>query len=244
MRKKVSIVGSAPSKANAPYADMNYDIWCISGAVYSQSLGKVKYPDTEENGWNSVYRIDLLFEMHKPSIFADKIELLNMLGIPVMMQRKWLSIKSSIPYPADEVAEKIGDEFTSSIAYMMAYAIYKGYQEIRLDGVLMRHDSEYAYQRPGIKYYMGVARGLGIKVIVEPLSLLDGSQWRYGYDDIDRAKALIDKRIKIVKNSIEKEKIEIEKHTFALRQAEGAVLLSERLKEDLGEFWEDANGEM
>jgi hypothetical protein len=237
MRKKVSLIGSAPSKKDAPFDNPDFDIWAISGAVYSESLGETKKPDTPENGWNCIHRIDRLFEMHKPSIFQDKVELFNKRCIPVFMQRRYPEIRSSVAYPIEDVAADVGDDFTSSISYMLALAIHRGYEEIHLNGILLRHDSEYAYQRPSVKEWKGFARGRGIKVVCDPESLLDGAQWRYGYDDFDRVKGIMYKRRETLKKSVSDQRDKIESETASLRQAEGALLLIDRLTEDFEEPW-------
>jgi hypothetical protein len=66
--------------------------------------------------------------------------------------------------------------------YMMAYAIEAGYKNIQIFGVEMSHDSEYAYQRPNMEYWIGIAKGKGINVQVPAnCSLLRGDL--YGFED-------------------------------------------------------------
>lgn len=221
MRTKVAIIGSAPDKKNAPFDDPSFDIWAISGAAYSESLhGEIK-EDNEENGWNSIHRVDLLFDMHKRPVFAPKIKELNAAGCPIMMQLHHSDIPASVPYPVERVASEVGEEFSSSIAYMMALAIFYGYREMHLYGVNMATESEYAYQRPGVKYYLGVARGMGIKTRVPPESKLDKSVWRYGYDDHDRIKAHIDKRKAVLDDNIAKTSEQLEQLRGARKVCEG-----------------------
>ncbi len=56
------------------------------------------------------------------------------------------------------------DYFTNSIAMMIAYAIYCGATQIDLYGCVLWGGSEYAYQKPNVEYWIGYARGKGIKV--------------------------------------------------------------------------------
>lgn len=64
--------------------------------------------------------------------------------------------------------------FTSSLAYMMAKAIVdcerEGIPQIGLWGIQQRAEGEYAYQRPGTRYFLWEAMKAGIKVRVDPLS--------------------------------------------------------------------------
>lgn len=223
-KSKLCIIGSAPSKADAPYADKDFDIWAISGAVFSDSLDGIRKPDTEDNSWNSVSRVDVIFEMHKRPLFIPKLERLAACNRPVIMQRTERDIPTSQIYPADEIAEKIGEDFSSSIAYMLAYALYLGYSEIRLYGIVLMHDTEYVRQRPGVKYYLGIARALGVKVWAPDNVQLTIPGWRYGYDDQDTICALIAARKKSLDDDIEKQKKIIEDARSAFFQLRGASI--------------------
>ena len=184
-KKKLCIIGSAPSKADAPYQDESFDIWAISGAIFSESLSGAAKPDTETNSWNSVHRVDVFFEMHKRDKFIAKLVQLALTKKPIIMQKHESDIPMSDPFPADEIAVKLGEDYSSSIAYMLAYAIYLEYTEIHMYGIILMHETEYIRQRPGVKYYLGVARAKGIKVWAPENTQLTCSRWRYGYDDHD-----------------------------------------------------------
>lgn len=184
-RKKLCIVGSAPSKADAPYDDEAFDIWAISGAVFSESLNGVKKENTEENSWNDLTRYDVLFEMHKRSKFAEKLDRLAVCCKPVIMQRVERDIPTSQSYPLDEVSETVGADFFCTISYMLAYGIYLGYEEIKLYGIILAHETEYIRQRPSVKFYLGIAHARGVKVWAPEDTQLTHSAWRYGYDDQD-----------------------------------------------------------
>ncbi|MFA5165412.1 MAG: hypothetical protein WC481_07610 [Candidatus Omnitrophota bacterium] len=184
-RKRLCIVGSAPSKADAPYGDKSFDIWAISGAVFSESLNGVKKENTEDNSWNDVTRYDVLFEMHKRNKFLPKLAKLAECGKPVIMQRVERDIPTSQSFPLDEVSDAVGADFFCTISYMLAYAIYLGYEEIKLYGIIMAHETEYIRQRPSVKFYLGIAHARGVKVWAPEETQLTHSAWRYGYDDHD-----------------------------------------------------------
>jgi hypothetical protein len=74
--------------------------------------------------------------------------------------------------------------FTSSIAYMLAKAIVdcerEGIPQIGLWGIMQASEGEYAYQRPGIQYFLWEAMKRGIKVIANREScLFDMPQWKW-----------------------------------------------------------------
>lgn len=226
---RLCIIGSAPSKKLAPYDDKGFDIWAISGAVFSESLGWTPVADTEENGWNSVHRVDVFFEMHKRPVFSEKLDRLAKCGKPVIMQRRERDIPTSEAFPADEIADQLGEDYSSTIAYMMAYAIWLGYEEIRLYGVVLLHKDEYMRQRPGIKYYLGVAHARGIVVWAPDDTLLIRPSWRYGYDDHDALCLQIAEKKKTIDDDIVNQTKLIEAQKATLWQLKGASITCENL---------------
>jgi len=223
MNKKLCIIGSAPSMANAPYEDKSFDVWAISGAVHSESLhGDVELA-TDENKWNDVHRVDVFFEMHKKEYHPECLAKLATCGKPIVMLKREASIPTSEAYPVEEVAEALGEEFSSSVAYMFALAIYRGYEEIRFYGIYLMHETEYMSQRPGFKYYLGVARTKGIKVWAEEATRLTCPAWRYGYDDIDRICRVIEERKKSMEDQMNKQKQVVEDARQVFFQFRGAA---------------------
>jgi hypothetical protein len=79
----------------------------------------------------------------------------------------------------------MGDKIftTCSVTHMLMLAIYEGYEEIHLYGIDEAVDGEYKDEMPGVLYWLGVAYGRGIKVVVSPHSPLLKGYWIYGYED-------------------------------------------------------------
>ena len=70
-------------------------------------------------------------------------------------------------YPLSKVIHKFEtDYFSNTVDYAIALVIYEGYTEIDLYGVNMSAPGEYAYQKPGVDFWCGMAMGKGIKVNV------------------------------------------------------------------------------
>ena len=120
---------------------------------------------------------------------------------PIYMHEHYEDVPSSVKYPLDEIIETllpniwrdINDpnkeysekkvtkvsNFTSSFSYAMALAIYKGKKRIELHGIEMTSDTEYVRQRPGGFFWIGLAVGRGIEVVLHsPLLMFDKP---YGY---------------------------------------------------------------
>jgi hypothetical protein len=86
-------------------------------------------------------------------------------------------------YPIQAVVRRFNTTFfTNTIDYMIALALLREFKIIELYGVNMAHDSEYAYQRPGIHYWLGRAEEAGTKVIVHEPSTILKTDLMYGYD--------------------------------------------------------------
>ncbi len=110
-----------------------------------------------------------LDNLHYRSIFQGaEIELIKRLNMPLISIKKYPDIPSSFEYPLFDVIRYTGvDYFTNTIDYMIAFAIYCGFKEINLYGVNMATNSEYAYEKPGVDFWIGYALGKGIKVNYE-----------------------------------------------------------------------------
>jgi len=81
--------------------------------------------------------------------------------------KKWSKIPHIKEYPLDEIVEHFKlpvPYFTSGPEYIIAYAIYSGYDEISYLGLNMTVGKEYIDQKPGMEFWTGMALGRGIKV--------------------------------------------------------------------------------
>src|SRR3972149_3673472 len=185
MKPKVCIVGA--NRITLPFVDWeqsNTDYWLFN-----------------ETGAHPAFkRCDGVFQMHVEKIwrnpgntnFAGHYEWLQQPhDYPVFMQDVFADVPASVKYPLDEICEtllpniarKSGKPvkyFTSSAAYALALAIYKGYQEIEICGVEMTSDTEYFAQRDGVTFWLGIATGRGIKVTLQDKSILLRAHL-YGY---------------------------------------------------------------
>lgn len=120
---------------------------------------------------------DILFIMdvldEKPGIVSgqnnlgETIQRINSMKIPLVAPFKYEEIPLSEPFPLEECVKEFGyPYFTNTIAYMIAYALLKGVQEIELYGVNQAGSHEYMEERGGVEYWLGVANGRGVKVTI------------------------------------------------------------------------------
>ena len=124
--------------------------------------------------------VDIVFEIHSDKttpLHAERAKCAEA-GIPVITQSE---------YPIDAIQAKFKTNFfTNTICYMIAYALYQGYQKIVLWGcnIIPKSDDEPIIKNhPGVEYWLGYAQGMGVDVDVQGESyILSLSHGRYGYD--------------------------------------------------------------
>ena len=194
-KKTVAIVGSHMlTKDLVPWHKTYIDVWVFNEAA---SIGWPK-------------RANGVFQLHQPPIWKNPVNrndpkhydwLQKEHDFPIFMQEKYPDVPASVEYPLAEICDdllpgltrhvrktektKAYEEsvryFTSSVAYAIAYAIYKGYERIELYGIEMESTTEYMHQRDGVTFWIGVALGRGIEVNIPDVSSLLNSLL-YGYE--------------------------------------------------------------
>jgi len=200
-KKKVIIMGFAPStRCDTPFDDESFEVWGLNDL------------------YRCIPRADRWFEMHTREVIENHpyyggkhLKELQDCQIPIYMQQVHPDIPHSMRYPieqmtryffGDDIPEGTSDKdtlyysyFTNTVSYMMALAIYEGYEEIHLYGVDMCADSEYSHQRPSVEYFIGFARGRGIKVRVPLKSDLLKTIYPYEYVDTHPLRRRMEARI-------------------------------------------------
>ena len=87
--------------------------------------------------------------------------------------------------------KQFGSYFGCSFAWMLAFALYEHInaknekdkiKTIGLWGVELK-GLEYYIQRPSMEYYIGLARGMGIEVIISKQGGLCAAPWIYAYKE-------------------------------------------------------------
>lgn len=165
---------------------------CIAGT--SRTLKQVPrdIPDLEFWVVTNMYKItkgyNRIFQIHQnKDLDETDINELSNIQVPVYMQDHRSDIPTSVKYPFDEVVKWAGRKlFQSSIDYMIALALYEGYEEIYLYGVDMTFAEEYGYQKPSCQYWLGRAEGMGVKIFLPDNCDLLKTYYDYGYQDGER----------------------------------------------------------
>jgi len=186
-RDKVAIVGFAPSWKETPWDDQSYEIWCLN--EFYKVGNQIKN-----------FRADRWFEIHdrnsKSKSNPEHQKFLKECPCPVYMWKKYDDIPNSVKFPKDEIINFFEEKgckgaryFTNSISWFIAFAIYEGFKTIAVYGVDMATDSEWGWQRPSCEYWIGLAEGMGIEVIIPPSSDLLKCTQLYGFESNNRNRA-------------------------------------------------------
>lgn len=100
---------------------------------------------------------------------------------PVYMLFPTEDFPTAVRYPLEAITDLFGEPWeggktlyaTSTIAYQVLLALYEHslgqtVSEIRLAGIELALGTEYFWQRPAAEHWLGVAKGMGIKVVRPP----------------------------------------------------------------------------
>lgn len=174
---KICIIGKGPGWEHAP---MEGETWGANDLVLRRPV-KLVFEMHDITRWLDP-RLPLPLHLH--GLLRKTIEKINELGIPVITREKHELLPTAIPFPRDKVPPE-NRYFTSTIAYMIAYAVYKDATEIEIFGVSLLRVDEYMKQRPCIEAWIFYARARGIIVTVHgPTNLFSTEPYfgLYGYD--------------------------------------------------------------
>lgn len=196
--KRCAIIGTAPSWQKTPWDDPSLEIWSLNDAYLCK-----------DHRGQTMPRADRWFELHPLNKFVyrrkdqkliqagsippghyvrpdDHIDWLKKQAatIPVYLQNEppagWPA--NAKRFPIEAVEARFGTYWASGPSYMVALAIMEGYEEIHVYGIHLSTDAEYREQRPQFEHILGIAKGLGIKVVMADESPVLKHGWKYGYE--------------------------------------------------------------
>lgn len=181
------VIKPVSPKVQFPHADL----WCCTHTQQQYRKHKVTLDDWDE--W---------FELHpveRTSFYAGVRHLrpkalawyrtLPAVGRPLWMLTLDPSIPAARRFPIEELEAAFppdpgeeGQQWTCQVDYMIPYAIWRGYQHIVLHGHGVNQRPEHMLAHRGILYWIGFARGRGIRVTVLPPSWYRAPAKRYAYE--------------------------------------------------------------
>ena len=139
-------------------------IWCVNTAFMAP---------TSQKNIDRMYFSDT-FKSFVSLVDKNFAALLNATGAEIWCQNHLDEVKRSKRIPVEEMIERWGVKyFTSTIAYMIAHALYEGCDELILYKVNSAVASqEYYHQKSCHDFWCGVAKGMGVKISVSSDSFL------------------------------------------------------------------------
>jgi hypothetical protein len=145
--REVIILGMGATGGGCPY---DAEVWGVNrGFRKCRRMDKLFMSDTRLDPYG-----DIQFDIHN----------LKDVDFPIISLHQIKGIKTR-RYPYKAIVKRFGTEFFScTICYMIAYALYKGYNYIRMYGVDMITTKEYEREKGGVEFWVGMARGMGCKV--------------------------------------------------------------------------------
>lgn len=184
-KERVAIVGCASSKDMAPYGDDSWEFWGVNNLFLT--MPKVKWSRwfeihefTRDPAGNWIRRGKNDFRGQPVN---DYVKGLLTLKCPIYMQRHWPEIPNSVPYPLAEVKRRFGNYLTNTVSIEICLALMEGFKEIGIWGVDMAVGSEWQNQRPSCEYFIGLAEGMGVKVIIPDEADLLKTRFIYGFEE-------------------------------------------------------------
>jgi len=174
--RKIAILGGANTIRFAPFEDMSWELW--SHASCRDRCRRAP---------------DVLFDLHPKALWGDPqkkkwdpgyFAWLKRNHIPIYMQERFPEAPASIRYPFETMITEFPRGYmTNQSAYMIALALMSGATHIAVYGCHYQAKSEYWAQRGSMEYWLGVAEGRGVQVLIPPqCDLLNRPSLLYGYE--------------------------------------------------------------
>ena len=174
--RKIGILGGAATLKHAPWFDPTWELWAHATCRHLCKRDP-----------------DLLWDLHPPELWRDPKkknwdpkypDWLKTNRLPIMMQEAYPDVPASIKYPfSTMITEFPRGYMTNHVAYMVALALMEGVTHIGVFGCDYATGSEYGPQRGSVEYWLGVAEGRGVQVLLPPgCDLLHKPALLYGYE--------------------------------------------------------------
>jgi hypothetical protein len=211
LERKIAIVGYTDSRHDAPYGDPTWELWGLNNL-------HVQVPAEQFSSFTRWY------DLHdRATIERDErhVEWLKATTLPVYVWTPSLEWPTSVEFPRTELLDRFGRYFTNSISWMLAHAILEGATTIAVYGVDMAQSTEYSAQRPSCEYFLGLAKGLGIEIIIAETSDLLKTAVLYGESD-NGLRAKLEQRSAELGSRIEQIAAEVNRLEAARLQLLGA----------------------
>jgi hypothetical protein len=164
----------------APWHDPSWEIWAHNSAAHACP------------------RVDRIFDLH-PRDFIERpkswmknyMAWLHDCPVPIYMQDHYVDIPQSIRYPKERILSEFRRYFSNQAAWMIALALTEGVTHLGFYGIHYAAKDERAWQRAGCEYWMGMAEGRGVQLVMPTgCPLLAEPRLLYGYENYKDGKQI------------------------------------------------------
>lgn len=181
--RKIGLLGSHQATLeSAPWDDPTWELWghASSRHMYARPA-------------------DLYFDLHRKECWTRKgkgsgyVKWLGRNTVPIYMQRQYPEVPASVEYPLRRILAEWPQRFmTSHVCFMAALALSEGATHIGLFGCNYGADTEYETQRGGTQFWLGIAAGRGVQLVLpEGSTILADPPALYGYESHDEKGELV-----------------------------------------------------
>jgi hypothetical protein len=174
--RKIAVLGGGGSLKYTPWYSDDWELW----AHASCRMKCAREPD-------------VFFDLHPKELWSNPtlkfwdttyLQWLAWNHQPIYMQAVFPEAPSSIRYPFETVVTEFPRGYmTNTLSYMVALALVEGVTHLGVFGCDYASGSEYGPQRGCAEYWLGVAEGRGVHVLIPPTcDLLNRPSLLYGYE--------------------------------------------------------------
>lgn len=217
-RKKVAIVGFTDKvRKQAPYNDPEWEVWAFNMANRMDFM-------KDDQG---LLRADRWFDLHELHAQSQAdMAWITTCPVPLYLTEPFTKNKNAVVYPLDAVQQtfrKYGTTgyFASSFAYAMALAMHEGFETIGLFGCDLDWGRERVVEHGNLAYWVGLAQGLGHKVLIPQNSRFLTHPGFYGFEYNKESQAVEDRMVRLIFELFKNESIAKKYDALATRWRKG-----------------------
>ena len=189
----------------APYDRRNAEVWGLNEA-YNHDFMKNSKGEFRADRWLQMHKYEDWTRRNNPNDKRHAEWMRAEHNFPIYTQEVWDDVPNSVKFPLEAVDNEFfrnlkvvteeGKEvpwleahehgyYTSSFAWMIALALYEGFERIEVWGFNMGSQSEYLYQAGSGSFWMGYCLGKEVELVFpERTPLLLGNMYGYEFSQI------------------------------------------------------------
>lgn len=164
-RRKVAIFGGGPSIDQVPWDDPEFEVWPLNNFwnVARDKQGKLR-----ADRWWEIHQITNNASGPSPQNHND-MKWINECPVPMYTVEPWTKNPNCVEWPLqDMLAKGYRDFFACTFAFQIVQALEDGFDEIHPFGLELCFGTkrETTVERACVSYWLGLAEGRGMKVVV------------------------------------------------------------------------------